>query len=154
MDPEIQIESKMCDALKVHGAQTKHLHNLLKFDSIFDIVRMRKYPQTFQLYCLSESYINWNQVKVLHSIDSPLNISSTFQTGYFVWNDNTRNKFKNKCWVIISRTTWRKRWRHSRPCQNRYMWYMFRVSMHYNYFGQVFTLETKTPNARCVHMVE
>ena len=45
---------------------------------------------------------------------------------------------------------WRKRWRHSRLCQNMYVWYAISVSMHYINSSLVFMFKTmrRTPSDR------
>ena len=110
-----------------------------------------------QLYCLPEGHIDWNKWQLCIVLVRHSTFPLTFEMGYFVSNDSTRNEFKEKGWsYVISRPMWRKWWRHTLPCKNIYMWYVTCVFMHPINFELVFTLETRGGghNDWFFHMVE
>ena len=47
---------------------------------------------------------------------------------------------------VISLSMWR--WRHTWPCQNRYIWYIFSVPMHQIHFEHVFMFETRIKDSK------
>ena len=47
---------------------------------------------------------------------------------------------------VISLSMWR--WRHTRPCQNRYIWYIISVPMHQIHFEHFFMLETRKKDSK------
>ena len=105
VNPEIATESEMCDALKVHGAQTKHLqyfpHQMYKWDFLWNLDE--ETSTQISLDVLS----SWRTK--LQSICSPLK--------YVLSNDSTRNEFKEKkLRDVISRPMWHNRRRLTRSC--------------------------------------
>ena len=104
VDPEITITLKCGMYLRC----TMHKPNIytiwyIECNSICHEMRMKKYPwKRFQWYCLPGGHINWNKGQISIRLVCPQNFSSTFQVGFFVSNDNTRNEFKkNKAWCHL-----------------------------------------------------